>query len=327
MFLRSLCFRNLFTAVICITGTYPYASVAQKMPVIPANHLSLQGKDYQLNFIWQGDSINHTWEPHAALLLPVKLAGCDRQFYMQLDLGSPGSLFYRSQLQQIHSKYPRTSRVTDTASVLFDLQFKVGNMPIVAKEMRVIDYKSRTLNWQKKKGINIIGTIGTDFIENRVIVIDYPAQKLSNATTLPAGLASKVQLTDFMFVARAVLLPAVIMRKKTLLYFDTGSSAYALLTDKKTTELLATPGAQPIRHNTRSWDRTLTANSFASTDSIQVAFKKLPIRLVTYIEGSSQIQIEQMMKMGMGGMTGNKLFMQSILVLDTKNKKFGIVNP
>jgi hypothetical protein len=33
-----------------------------------------------------------------------------------------------------------------------------------------------------------------------------------------------------------------------------------------------------------------------------------------------------MLRMGIGGMTGNKLFLHYILVLDTKNKKFGLAS-
>jgi hypothetical protein len=36
--------------------------------------------------------------------------------------------------------------------------------------------------------------------------------------------------------------------------------------------------------------------------------------------------VEQMKKIGIGGMTGNKLFLNHQLLLDTKNKKFGVFN-
>jgi hypothetical protein len=57
-----------------------------------------------------------------------------------------------------------------------------------------------------------------------------------------------------------------------------------------------------------------------------MAFSRMPIRHVTYIEGASDVQINQMMKMGIGGMTGNRLFISSVLLLDTKNRRFGILN-
>jgi hypothetical protein len=69
----------------------------------------------------------------------------------------------------------------------------------------------------------------------------------------------------------------------------------------------------------------MTANTFPSTVSLEMAFQKIPIRHVTYFEGFSDTQASQMMKMGMGGMTGNRLFLNSVLVLDTKNKKFGVI--
>jgi hypothetical protein len=129
-----------------------------------------------------------------------------------------------------------------------------------------------------------------------------------------------------MYIRRTVLLPSEINGKKTVLYFDTGSSAYPLLTDKQTAESLARPGTGSTQNPVRSWNRTLTATTFETNDSISIASKKIPIKKVTYMQGASDTQIAQMMKMGIGGMTGNKLFIGSILVLDTKNKKFGFIN-
>ena len=69
----------------------------------------------------------------------------------------------------------------------------------------------------------------------------------------------------------------------------------------------------------------MTANTLPSSDTMEIASQKLPIRHVTYFEGFSDTQAAQMMKMGMGGMTGNRLFLESVLILDTRNKKFGII--
>lgn len=316
---------TLATSFLLLVSIYLQPAIAQKMPALAPNLLVLPSESHELNFIWQGDSVNNTWEPHAALLLPVKVRGCKKQFYMQFDTGSPSTIFYKSPIQQIHARFPKTATVSDTAKQLLDVNFKVGGMPVSAGAIKLMEYQNPPINWAKKNSVHIIGTIGTDFIENRVVTINYRSRKILTGTDMPAKMAAKMQLTDFMFVNRAILLPAVIKGKKKLLYFDTGSSAYSLLTDKKTTELLAQPGAVPIQYSTRSWDRTLTAHSLATADSIEVASQKLPIGYSTYIEGSSQNEIDQMMKMGMGGMTGNKLFRQSILVLDTKNKKFGVM--
>ena len=110
-----------------------------------------------------------------------------------------------------------------------------------------------------------------------------------------------------------------------MLYFDTGSSMYELLTDKKTSQSLAAPQSELIQSKVRSWDKILIANSLASNERIEIAGVQIKLRYSTYMEGVSNAQVEQMMKMGIGGMTGNKLFLNYKLILDTKNKQFGLV--
>ena len=111
-----------------------------------------------------------------------------------------------------------------------------------------------------------------------------------------------------------------------MLFFDTGSSAFELITDEATFGLLASTNSVRVQSPVTSWDRTLIAHSITTGDSIEVGLKKIPIKKVTYMEGASTAQVEQMKKIGIGGMTGNKLFLNHQLLLDTKNKKFGVFN-
>ncbi len=291
---------------------------------LPKNELQLPVDDHEMELKWQGDSVNNNWEPHSALLIPVKLANCPKQFYMQFDLGSPITLFYSNKIKTIKSKYPQIVQLNDSATHLINLNFEVGNKKIIAQKIFVKKFGKPEIDWQNKNSIDIIGTIGVDFIENKVAIIDYPGQKLLITNSIPASLAPQLSLGDFMFVRSSILLPAVIKGKKTMLYFDTGSSAYELLTNKETVTTLAEPNPVRVQYQVKSWDRILTAYTFSTRDSVEIAFTKMPLNKATYIEGASNSQIEQMMKMGMGGMTGNKLFLRYILVLDTKNKKFGL---
>ena len=143
---------------------------------------------------------------------------------------------------------------------------------------------------------------------------------------MPSKLSNAVSLTSFVYAGRRVLLPATVQGKPTLLFFDTGSSMFELLTDKKSSEAMAVPGAIALQRKMKSWDRYLLANSLPTTDSLEINGQKIRMHYTTYIEGSSGAEAAQMQKMGIGGMTGNKLFLQYKLVLDTKNKKFGLVS-
>lgn len=298
---------------------------------VPTNQLVIPPKTYSVSFRWKGDSIRFKqggskWEAHAAILLPVKLNNCPRTFYMQFDLGSPYSLLYQNKIDAIQSKYPESIPPTAEGK-LKDFSFQTGEIPILANEIVVKQFDSVTIDWKNKNAIEIIGTIGADLIDGKVAIIDYPKAKLTISPQIPEKLVSKLALSDLIYSSRRVLFPAKVNGKTTMLYFDTGSSMFELLTNKETANQLALPDAKAVQYDVESWGKTLTANTLASNGFIEMADVKIPLRSATYIDGVSPAQVEQMLKMGIGGMTGNKLLLNYILVLDTKNKKFGLCYP
>lgn len=318
--------KKAFLFAVLHLSVYVSLCKAQGVSGVFDNQLMLSNETYSISFQWQGDSLHGAWEPYAALLLPVAIPNCPEQFYMQFDLGAPYSLFYKNKLMAIQARYPLAMLPTDTAATLKDISFKVGKMPVLAKEIVVRQFDSSKIDWTNREKKEIIGTIGADLIENKVVLIDYVQQKLLIGAALPSRITEKFTLSNFVFAGRSVLLPAMIRGEQTLLYFDTGSSAFELLADKRTSEMLALPNTAPLQYKVKSWDRVLTANTFLTSDSVDIGFQRLPICRVTYIEDASTSQIEQMKKMGIGGMVGNKLFLNSLLFLDTKNKKFGVLN-
>lgn len=314
---------SLKTLILSFISCYYLCANAQNFPALPPNQLVLPDADQELKLVWGGDSINGKWDPYASLLIPVKLDGCPKEFYMQFDLGAHSSMFYQDRLKEIATKYPKTVQVNDSASKLYDFRFRSGKTEIVAKEIIVRPLKQSAINWGKKT-IVIIGTLGSDLIDKKTAIINYPKQKLFIGNSVPAKMQKELQLTDFMLAGRSVLLPAFIKGKKTMLYFDTGSSTFEFITDEATSLSLSVPGSLPAKYPVSSWGKMMTANTVPSHDSLEIAFQKIPIRHVTYFEGFSDSQAAQMMKMGIGGMTGNRLFLNSVLVLDMKNKQFGI---
>lgn len=321
------CFLKRFSLVVLYATFSCKLLMAQSTTSLPINQMILPSKRYAISFKWQGDSIELNWEANAAMLIPVRLKNCPRLFYMQFDSGSPYSLLYQNKIDAIQSKYPKSFPIKIMKGSLQNFSFKADNIPFFTKEMVVKQFDSTSINWNDEDGIEIIGTLGTDFIDGKVAIIDYPHCKLTITNAIPGKLLRRVKLATFIYANRSILLPAKINAKETILYFDTGSSMYELLTNKETCEQLAIPSTRPNQTKVKSWDKFLTANTLASNDSIEVASTTIPIHSSTYIEGISNSQIEYMAKMGIGGMTGNKLFLNYILILDTKNQKFGVIQP
>lgn len=312
--------------LLVLTACYTISVKTVIAQSIPANQLTISPATSTIPFLWQGDSVNAVWEPNAAMLIPIKLKHCSRIFYMQFDSGSPYSMLYLNKMEAIRTKYPKTFPLEVQEGKLKGFSFKTGKTAIAAAEIAVKQFDSSTIDWDKKKGIDIIGTLGTDLIDGKISIIDYLNHKLTISDSFTKELLPHLSLTDFIYTGRRILLPATIKNKKTLLYFDTGSSMFELLTNKETCEQLAIPGAKPVQSKVYSWGRLLTANTLVSNDSIALANNSIPIHSSTYIEGVNDTQVAQMVRMGIGGMTGNKIFLHYILVLDTKNKKFGLVS-
>jgi len=275
---------------------------------------------------WNGDTLNGRYEPQAALLVPVTLPGCKRTFYLQFDTGSPTSLLYRSHLQAILEQYKSLSALGHQTDTLINFSFKAGRHLIIAPRVPVIDVEKADIDWKNTAQPIIIGTLGTDLIDQKVAVFDYPRQQLMIADSLPTAVKRQPAI-PFVYAMRRILLPANLKGRQTMLYFDTGSSAFELLTDKATCFKLAVDTNAVNRYPVQSWGATLIANSLASKDSIAIAGLPIPLNTVTWIEGASTNQVSQMMRLGIGGMTGNKLFMKHVLVLDTRRQQSWLLRP
>lgn len=316
--------KKLLLPVFFLSLLFTHHAQAQVPPPLPANQLILPAGNYSLPLKWKGDSLHGQWEPYAALLIPVTIPGCPQTFYMQFDTGSPYSLFYRDKLQVIHRKFPAIPALRNIGDSLTDFSFKAGTLSITARQIAVHSFGSSGIDWKNKRAPQIIGTLGADLIDNKIVIIDYPRQHMIIGDSLPARF-QQIEQAGFIFAMRRILLPAGIRGKKTILYFDSGSSAFELLTDKAICKELAADSSLPVQYPVQSWGKTLTANTISTNDSITLAGSSVPIRYATWIDGVSETQVSQMMKMGIGGMTGNKLFLSHVLLLDTKNKKFGLL--
>lgn len=320
-------YSSLFARVLMLTVSSLISNkilIAQYVQTLPANQLVLPSKDFVVIFSWQGDSIHGKWEANTAMLIPVHIKKCPRVFYMQFDLGSPYSLLYKNKVDGIRQKYPDAITSLQTKEKLENFSFVLDKTPLLAKEIIIKQFDSTTIDWKDNNAIEVIGTIGTDLVDGKVAMINYPNQKLSISQGIPQKLMQRLSLTDFVYANRSILLPAKIKDKETMLYFDTGSSMFELLSDKETCNQLATHDTAVTRFPVKSWDKELTANTLTVNQNIEFANTTIPLRSCTYMDGVSDSQVEHMLKLGIGGMIGNKLFLNYILVLDTQLKKFGL---
>ena len=78
----------------------------------------------------------------------------------------------------------------------------------------------------------LIGTIGADFFQNKILVIDYKSDRLAVVETLPTEYQD-AYFEEFSIKNGRINIPFRINGKTEYLMFDTGSSIFSLVTTKQ----------------------------------------------------------------------------------------------
>lgn len=282
----------------------------------PENQLSVSNDEVKLPIKWVANQDSEI----AALLLPFKLAGIPDTFYLQFDLGAQSTIFYKKSLQSIYERYSALKPQHPAEEKL--VNFSLGDISVSANNIRRVNYGSK-INWNAS-AINVIGTLGTDILEHKVVIMDFKKHFIHFRNHFPKEVAVE-SIQDFQFKKRKVLLYAQVNSENKLLYYDSGSSAFELITSKKQWEKLALSDEIEQIYEANSQGKLLQVHTTASNGVIKFGETIIPLNDVTYIEGTSMVQNFLMYFSGMGGMIGNKLFMDKILILDARNQKMAIL--
>jgi hypothetical protein len=289
------------------------------------NHVSVLTPMLQTSFRWLPVTAGGVVLPQGAMVVPVRLPGCDRIFHMQFDLGATSSLLYAGKLAALSERCPKLAmQDRDGKRNAANVSLLLNGQSLLFKEIYVRNMGGSTIDWNDTDHIEMIGTLGADIIEGKLLVIDYPRTTIWVGEMLPPEIVAPTRWGEFSFPNRRVMLRAAVDGKLTQLYFDTGSSAFELLTSPAIWEALAEPNAVPASLTVNSWGNALIVHRIKSEKRIDVAGASLPLGYVTKVDGASFAQNLMGRLIDMGGMTGNALFMNRVLVLDTRTGKAGL---
>ncbi|GAB2863618.1 hypothetical protein [Hymenobacter ruber] len=291
----------------------------------PANQLAVSQLPATTAFVWEADTTHHL--AHAALLVPVSVPGCPRTCYLQFDTGAPYTLLKSNALEVLRANFPATRAALQAqADTVHNLQFALGQGQVLARKIWVRPYANATQLPSNPNEPFIIGTLGTDIFDGRVLVIDYARQRFSLSDSVPDSLLRRAAFVPMSFKERRVLLRVGLQGQPQELMFDSGSSAFALLTAPANWQQMAQPAATAQSVPVNSWGKTLTAHTIATTAAMQFGAATVPLGTVTYIDGTTFMQRTLTRFSGMGGMLGNAPFSQHTIILDAKAGRFGVIS-
>lgn len=269
------------------------------------NYLSVKNESGQIPITWLGIDKN-------VLLVPVKFPDDSTKYYMQFDTGSPYTLFYSNSIKNVNGISVKNDRATAS--------FQIVNTQISSDKFRLFDNDNLH---EANDSIRIIGTIGADILEDRKTAINLREGKIVfNLSEKPIEFDNN--LVDFKFKKRKIIIKAFLNGEEEKFIYDSGTSAYELLTNKEIWQHLKSPNSKVIVEKAKSWENTLTSYTANCKNKLLLNSKEIPLNEVTYVEGFSEKQYLLMKFSGMTGMLGNKIFLKNCIYIDCIDNKIGI---
>ncbi len=272
--------------------------------------------------VWKPSNYGTVSSPNGSFLVKVTLNGIDDAFYMQFDTGTPQTVLYGRILNKLEEKYP-SLKTNKTQS---------GNPIFKSADLRIADviFKANTLKVLPNMGItdldssfNVIGTIGFDAIVDRKLILDFK-NDLFAITNKPL---KELEWT-FKHLKGAsvehfpILLPAKVNDEAVQLWYDTGSSMFSLLLSNNKLNALDNAGAIDTLCCTSAWGKSYEFYRRELLGSISIG--DLNEHMPDVYASEVMNEIAYFPNWLMMGITGNRLFLDKIILVDTKNNIFGI---
>ncbi|BAO76979.1 hypothetical protein [Winogradskyella sp. PG-2] len=160
-------------------------------------------------------------EPQAAMVVPLKIEGLAHQFYMQFDTGAPHSFIYENDLKSLRALGMDIKEVTKGEERFVEqLEFKLDDNYIKASMIRILGNYGHAFSKNDTISRIGIGTIGSDFIKDRITAIDFKNQTLELFNEHPEWMKTLQKFKPFDFTGRRIMLPVTINDKDYELFYD-----------------------------------------------------------------------------------------------------------
>lgn len=273
-------------------------------------------------FTWKGEKVDKKYFDKAAMYFPFILE--KDTFNLQIDLGANVTMLYENSIARYTTSIDTTAVTIngEKSYLINNISGKVGNREKWNKFYLLENFGDSIINSEIS-----IGTIGADFFKNKVVVIDYPHKKILKLDSLPASLKQKIEFVRAEISDGRIRIPLTIGDSTYIFLFDTGSSIFELIAPRQLWEIIkeknTVNNAELDTLMVPSWGRIDTV--VGVTTNLKIKIGNVQLNLSKVYKGDYYDQINAYKLLKCDGITGNALFLQDIIVLDFKDKRFGII--
>ena len=291
------------------------------------NYLRYTYEPKPITFNWVNDTIEAYVETKIAMVIPLKIEGLSHKFYVQFDTGSPYTFIYEKDLESLKSFGLNIKEVVnEEGQYVQDLDFELGGNRINASMIKILENYGNTFDQSDTTATINMGTIGSDFMDNRITVIDFKNQYIQFYDERPPWMTDLPDFASFDFKGRRFMLPAIIDVKRFELFYDSGCSAFGLITTKNRFEDYTNINSEEISYNANRWGDALPIHHKATDQKMTIGHANLGLERISYVDMYADIQRFVTPFTRVGGWLGNKPFLESTLILDTQKQEFIVLN-
>ncbi len=281
-----------------------------------------------IKFVWSKDTISGQIFNKSAMIIPCKIDGIENVVTFQFDLGSNESMIYENNFSSLYSKNKLLANniynfnfplnFFNKRKLFKDLKLTVGDNYFINKNALVYgDYGDKySIESVKKNDTIHIGTIGTDLLKNKVLIIDYPKNRFAICETVPLQFEKNIypiEIED----GDQVIIPLKIKGKTRKVTFDTGSSLFPIIASSEDRPKYST-NKKIDSIEVSSWGEMHYVDSRMVTDTFEILGKKYCNVKIYENHSGKGISTND------DGMIGNFLLWNNVVIIDFKNKKMGI---
>ena len=280
-----------------------------------------------LSFKWSNQKIDNYIEKQVAMLIPVQIGDLEHNLNMQFDTGAPDSFLYENDLQSLRKLGYEINEVEkDGLRFVESLELLLGGKAVTLSMVRVYPNYGNSFTKKSKKNVNyVIGTLGSDVLVDRITTIDFKNKTLQFFEERPDWMNDYSGFKSFDFPGRRVMLPVVVDGKDYDFLYDSGCSAFGLITTKNRFEKYTKDSEPLIAYAAKSWQDKIHINSKMSEYPFSIGGADLTLKRVSYVNMYSFLQPLVTPFTRIGGWMGNQALNQSKLILDTKTKTFIVI--
>ncbi len=283
-------------------------------------------------FNWVGDSISGKYYDKLIMVVPMNIDNLPHGFNMQLDLGAIETVIYGNSISSYLEKYPELKNKIDTSLTFWIQSQKNFKFRSIDLKLGSVSFGSRNIGHFKNFGDEIpkdsimtksekhIGTIAPDLFQDKILIIDYPNKRICVSKKLPKQYAN-ASFQPYKIKEGRIRIPFKINNKEEDLMFDTGSSLFALMTtQKKAFQISDENIADSLKIS--SWGEYYMVYGRRVKSKIKFGNLALNQSVVFYdnINKFDKFYKEE----NIWGITGNAYFLNNVIIVDYKNKRFGV---